>query len=229
MFEKKIIFPENTGKISSLFQILQDLSGEAAEEWHASGTELAEKGLMWVIVRYDVSLLRQPLSGGTITLKTWANPVRHRMSQRNYLVYDEAGACILQGAGSWAVVDYITRSMVDPEERGVQIHGEVNGEELPRPAAPAKLKLTEESDYIVSDAVLDMNRHMNNTKYFDAVQACIGDMDPSLRLQRVRAMFISEARAGEHIRISHGSEENRWYFEGSKNDAPCFRISLEYA
>ena len=228
MFEKKFAVTEYAGKISALFRTLQDLSGEAAAEWHASGDELAEKGLLWVIVRYDVSLLCPPVPGETLTLKTWANPVRHRMSQRNYLAFDESGAPVLRGAGSWAVVDAVTRAMVDPEERGVTIHGEVNGLELPRPAAPLRLALTGETDYDVTDAVLDRNMHMNNTKYFDAVQSCMGDIDPALALKRIRAMFISESRAGERIGISWGREGDSWYFDGKKDGASCFQISLEY-
>ena len=228
MFEKKIILPAYTGKISELFRLLQDLSGEAAAVWHASGTDLKEKGLMWVVVRYDISLIQRLVPGATLTVNTWANPVRHRMSQRNYLAYDAAGECVLRGAGSWAVVDSDTRSMVDPDSRGISIHGEVNGQELPRPAAPMRLPLKEEMDYTVSDAVLDMNCHMNNTRYFDAVQRCIGEPDPTHCLRRVRAMFINEARCGETIHISWGREEDNWYFEGVKDGAPCFQISLEY-
>ena len=229
MFEKEIVVSKNNREVSGLFRMLQDLAGEAAAVWHASGPELAEKGLMWVVVRYDINLTREPEPGETLTVKTWANQIRHRMSQRNYLAFDASGTCILRGSGSWAVVDSVTRSMVDPEERGVQIHGEVNGLEPPRPAAPHRLTLTEERDYEVSGSVLDMNRHMNNTKYFDAVQSCIGDPDSALCLQRVRAMFINEALEGERIRISWGQEENVWFFEGKKNGSPCFQISLEYS
>ncbi len=228
MFEKKIVITENAERVSALFQTIQDLSGEAAAEWHASGDDLAEKGLIWVIVRYDVSLLRPLEPAETLIFKTWANPVRHRMSQRNYLAFDKSGACVMRGAGSWAVVDALTRSMVDPGEYGVEIHGEVNGLELPRPATPLRITLTDIQDYDVTDAVLDRNMHMNNTKYFDAVQSCIREPNPALQLQRARAMFISESRLGERIAISWGRDGNSWYFDGKKNGASCFQISLEY-
>ena len=228
MYEVEYSLPENIDRIGELFRILQDISGDAAACWNASGAELKQKGLMWVIVRYDIRLLRKLRPGETLAFQTWASPVRHRMSQRHYLAADENGECVLSGGGTWTVVDYDTRSMVDPAERGVSIHGEITGMEQPRPEVPVRLQLSSQTDYGVTESVLDMNRHMNNTRYFDLVQNCAQDETDDLTLRRIRAVFSNEAREGETIRVFWGHEGNTWFFSGEKDTAPCFQIGLEY-
>ena len=229
MYEKKVLIRNENERISGMFRILQDIAGEASEQVGLGGDELAEKGLMWVIVRYDVEFLRMPDSGEMLTMQTWAGPFRHCMSQRNYLAFDAEGDCVLRGAGIWTVVDYSTRNMVDPGERGILIAGEHTGEEPPRPLSPQKLPLQKQTEYAVTDQVLDRNLHMNNTRYFDVAQDCIGDQTKGLRLSRVQAVFSSEARAGDVLDISWGNGQNNWFFQGEKHHEPCFRIGLKYA
>ena len=228
MFEVQRSLSEHPDKIGDLFRMLQDISGEAAARWNASGEDIKEKGLMWVIIRYDIRLARMLRAGEPLAFLTWASPVRHRMSQRHYVASDESGECVLSGSGIWAVVDYNTRSMIDPSKRDVLIHGEVTGQEQPRPETPVHLPLTSQTDYVVTDSVLDINGHMNNTRYFDLVQDCIREETEELSLRRVRAVFNNEAREGDTIRVSWGRDENKWFFSGEKNSGLCFQIGFEF-
>ncbi len=227
MFDKKIIVPEDPHRISSLFYELQEIATDACVPWHVTGEELAAKGLMWVVVRYEVKLLRPFRGGETLRLSTWASPMRHKMTQRNYLAFDEEENCILKAAGIWTVADRETRSMVDAETRGVELHYETNGMEPARPVSPRKLPLTRKKQYIVESDVLDINGHMNNTRYFDLVQDCF-EYPGRLRLASVQAVFMSEARLGDLLTVQWGNEGNSWYFTGDKEQEGCFQIGLQY-
>ena len=229
MLTESFPVPQEAERLSALFRILQDISGHAVVSWHATGPELKEKGLMWVVIRYELTLDRALRPGETLVMTTWASPVRHKMSQRNYLLADAEGRPLGRAAGMWALVDRETRAMVDCAERGVVFQTELNGREPPRPAAPEKLPAEGERIFTVSEEWLDENGHMNNTRYFDVAQACIAPETEIPVLKNVRAAFLTEALAGDELTVSWGRRENLWSFSGTKNGVPCFQISIEYA
>ena len=229
MFEKLITVPHKPERLSALFWELQEIAGEAVVPENASSDALARKDLMWVVVRYEVNLLRQPMPGEELRLTTWASSFRHRMSQRNYLAYDKNRNYVLQGAGIWAIVHFVTREMVSPERYGIQFQGETTGFEPNRPAPPVRCPLQHSTSFLVTDEVLDRNVHMNNTKYFDVVQACSEKESSGLPLKSVRAVFADEARKDDLLTIQWGRTGNSFYFLGEKETGSCFQIGLEYA
>ena len=228
MLTEQFTVPEDPSRIAELFRILQDVSGHAAALWHATGPELLEKGLMWVVIRYELALDRALCPGEGLSVTTWASPFRHKMSQRNYLLAGADGRPIGRAAGVWALVDRETRAMVDGPGRGVDFRAETTGLEPNRPAAPDRLPPEHERLFTVPQAWLDMNGHMNNTRYFDLAQTCIVGEADGLVLKTVRAAFVSEALAGDGLCVSWARAGKRWSFTGTKYSAPCFQLSLEY-
>ena len=147
------------------------------------------------------------------------------MMPRFYRLLDAAGECIASGSSVWTVVDRETRKMVNPEEHGVILEALVTGLEERRPPAPARLPAENSADYIVTDEVLDTNGHMNNTRYYDLAERCIGREGGHPR--RIVTEHQSEIRAGQSMRIRWGREGERYFIEGA-NDYPVFRMELDY-
>lgn len=228
MLNETYTLPVESIRLSDLFTILQEIAGDAVVSWHATGPELKRMGLMWVVIRYELSLERALRPGENIRVSTWASPVRHRMSQRNYLLFDSGNRPLGRAAGIWALVDRDTRAMVDPEGRGIVFQTEETGLEPPRPSAPEKLPADREKSFFVTQRVLDINDHMNNTRYFDVAEDCAAGETDGLTLKRARAAFLSEARLGDELLVSWGRSNGRWYFAGTKNGDHCFQIDLEY-
>ena len=228
MFTERFAVPEDPGRLSDLFRILQEISGHAVSACHLSGPELKEKGLMWVVIRYELTLSRALCPCEDLVITTWPSPVRHRMSQRSYLLADAGGRSLGQAAGVWALVDRETRSMVDGAARGVHLPTEETGLEPPFPASPEKLPAVGERVFTVPDEWLDINGHMNNTRYFDVAQACIGSGTDGLTLLNARASFQNEVLAGDELTVSFGRRDGLWTFSGGKSGAACFQLSLRY-
>lgn len=226
MIEKTILLPEESGRISWLFSEFQKIAEDACRPWHVTGNDLAARGLMWVVVRYEVELEKALLSGEKVSLSTWATPFRHKMSQRNYLARNQKGDCMLRAAGIWAVVDRKTRSMVDPVKLELFLPGEATGEELPRPVSPKKLIPQQTDTYVVAESDLDMNGHMNNCRYFDLIQNCMHCLPVGKQLTRIQAVFMNEARLGDKLMIHWGTESDKWFFSGEKDHDECFQIGL---
>lgn len=228
MYEVELTVPPEGWSTAELFRELQTVSGDAVADSRLTGDELKIIGLMWVIIRYDIRMERSFRPGEKLRIVTWAGAFRHCMSQRNYLIYDEDGICILRGAGNWAIADRVRRCMVDASAYGLSFPAEVNGSELPRPSAPEKLPLIHAAGYTVEKTDLDMNQHMNNTRYFDIAESLISGQNSLFCLKSVQVAFQNEAVLGESLRVQWGNRDNRWYVCGEGNGKICFQMNLEY-
>ena len=225
IYEKQLTAPAAGLSTRELFAWLQDAAGEQCVPYHLAGDDLKKRGLMWVVVRYLIRVPRWPEPGETLRLLTWPGATRHSMMPRFYRLLDDAGECIASGSSVWTVVDRETRKMVNPEEHGVILEALVTGLEERRPPAPARLPAEDFADYIVPEEVLDTNGHMNNTRYYDLAERCIGREGGHPR--RIVTEHQSEIRAGQSMRICWGREGERYFIEGA-NDYPVFRMELDY-
>ena len=228
MYEKVVHTPQTGWDLTALFHVLQDAAGEASAEYHAGSEDLADIGLMWVVVRYEVLFERPVLPGEDLLIRTWAMPFRHRMSQRNYRITDRDGALVLTAAGIWTIVDRESRKMVDPAEYPLHIPEEVTEYMVRWPANPEKVSTGHQVEYHVRPEDLDTNVHMNNARYFKLAESQIEKLLPGEHYRLVRAAYLNEAKLGDKIELRWGTENGVWYFCGRVNETACFEISIRY-
>ncbi len=223
VFEERFTVPAAGLGTGDLFRLMQKISGDHCRQI-GYGEEIMEGlGLMWVIIRHGVELRRWPAPGEALRLRTWPGPSRHGMCPRFYRLEGEDGELLGESCAIWSVVDRESRKM--QLKSPVEIEPLVTGQECRRPAAPGRLPETESAVYTVSAAVLDENGHMNNTRYYDLAEDCLGTRGRPLR--RALAEYLSESREGERLRLAWGREGERCCLSGER-DGPAFRLELEY-
>ena len=211
-----------------LFKLLQDSAGDQCIPLHLSGPDLEKKGLMWVIIKYRVSVTRWPQPGERFTLNTWPGRTRHGMMPRFYTLKAADGAPLLAVSSVWAVVDRKTRSMVNNADFGVTLEAIETGEEIRLPGAVKKLETPFSASFVVPAAYLDENRHMNNTRYYTVAEQCIARDARRDRLLAVATEHVSEALCGEELLLRWSESEGLGYITGSLGDKPIFRMNLKY-
>ena len=210
---------------AQLFMILQEVSSEHCSRLGLGMDVLGPKGLIWVVVRQYVKLERPLRAGEKLNISTWPGPTRHMMFPRYFVFRDENGDVLLKGSAVWTLVDADTRRMVRPEKYGVELQGIVTGEETRLPSAAPKAEPDRSTDFLVPMEYMDSNRHMNNTRYYEMSEHCMGTEGRSLR--EAHTDYISEALPGETIRLSWTEKDGRFYISG-ENGGPVFRMCLEY-
>lgn len=226
IFEESCLVPEAGLCPGDLFRMIQKVSGDHCRAIGYGETVMEELGLMWVITRHGVRLLRPLLPGEELRLRTWPGPTRHGMCPRWYRIESPEGELVGTGCAIWSVVDRESRKMVIPAERGVEIEPLVNGLEGERLRAPLRLPARESADYTVPPQVLDENGHMNNTRYYDLAESCMGTRGRPLR--RALAEYSAEAREGDCLRLRWSEEDGLYCFAGENGGVPAFRMNLEY-
>ena len=117
--------------------------------------------------------------------------------------------------------------MVFPEDHGVRIHGETGEKPLPLPAAPKPAKDGEKEAFTVPYSYVDLNGHMNNTRYLDLSE---DRMPADLRarpIREVRAEYSGEAKLGETVDLTYGRQGNAFLLSGDR-ERKLFRLNLIY-
>lgn len=215
---------------SGLLRLMQNAAGEHCERTGPNGALIRSKNLMWVIIRQAVEMERFPEAGEDFLLRTWPGPVRHMFFPRYTAFVTQSGETLGRGSALWALVDRDSRKMVSPGAYGIELEGLATGEECRLPSAPAKLPLAFQGEYTVPSEVLDVNGHMNNTRYYDLAESLFGGVPEGKRLRRAMTEYVSEAREGDRIRLSWGREGDRFYVAGAgEGEKTIFKMGLEYA
>ena len=187
-------------KSSMILYFVQEVAGRHFDSISMDYDALAEKGMIWAIIRQKVQISRIPLRGETIRVETWPMPTTRVAYPRSVVAYDEAGNEVFRSISIWVLMDIHSRNMILPGKSGIAVAGTLRGNELAAPnALPAKQLLNHRSRP-VSFTDLDRNGHMNNTKYLD----WIDDLLPSVfhkehSLKELTLCYMSESREGQSL------------------------------
>ena len=214
-------------RTSELFRLLQEASIRHTEQLGMGREKTLDKGLLWVLLLQTAEIGRMPEYDERIVLKSWPGKTMHLLFPRYYRLETAAGEHLLSASALWGLVDADTRKMAFPERFGVEIEGVVTGEEIALPSAPRRLACTESRPFTVPYSFVDLNGHMNNTRYFDLAEDCIPAAAEGRALRRIQTEYVSEARFGERFTVSWG-EENGEYFLIGEGERPFFRMRMCY-
>ena len=214
-------------RLSELFTRFQEIAIADTEEHGMGRDKTLDRGLLWVVTGYRVDINRLPEYDETVTLETWAGKTMHIFFPRYFRMKDAAGNVILQASSFWVLIDAATRKVIFPEEAGVFMN-EVKVENCPPIPRPPRIGETpEEMPFTVTYSVLDLNGHMNNTRYFDVVQDAIYPLKHAETPKTVLIEFKNEAKPGESFMIRYGEKEGTVSVTGEA-DRTIFRMSLTY-
>ena len=214
-------------RTSELFRLLQEASIRHTEELGMGREKTLDKGILWVLLMQRAKILRMPEYDEQVVLRSWPGKTMHLLFPRFYSLETSAGEPLVKASALWSLVDEKTRKVVFPEKYGVVIDGTVTGEEIAMPGAVAKDECVLERDFTVPYSFVDLNGHMNNTRYFDLAEDCVGAAAAGRPLHGVSVEYQNEARLSETLHLHWSGEKGNVYLCG-ETDRPVFRMRLEY-
>lgn len=212
-------------KLSTLFGYFQDIANMAAYELGAGIDNLSENfSVAWVLAKIRVEIIRIPVLGEEITIKTWPLPPKRVEFQRDFLVLDQDGKVIIRGISTWVIIDINDRKLKRADTIGLNYP-----EEITERAIDVKLgKLQDfgniELAYkkVIGYSDIDLNGHLNNSKYVDYIMDCFPiEKHSNHQVTSIEVHFVNEALPGETIAMFFDSSESMSkivYIEG-KNDS----------
>lgn len=216
-------------RYSVFLRWLQEASIAHTEALGAGRDKTLDKGALWVIARVSVEILRMPQYDEVVTFRTWAGKTRHVLFPRYYEIIDAEGNVAVRASAVWLLMDAKTRKMAFPDKYGVRIADTSTGTELPLPAGVPMQDAPPVYRHTVRFQDVDINGHMNNSKYIDVVEDALGfDFLHDFELTRFEIDYEEEIRGGKRVSLFGKCDDGKIYFEGRTGNKVCFRVGAGY-
>ena len=192
-------------KLPSLILLSLQVSGSQSAQLGVSDKEILEKyNLVWIITEYDIDVIRLPRFAEEMTIETEALSYNRLFCYRRFTIYDESGQAIIQMLASFALMDRDSRKVhsVDPEM--VAPYLSEFSKKIIRGPKYTDLDNPTSKDYHVRFYDLDMNGHVNNSKYLDWIFEVMGaDFLMDHIPQKINLKYVKEVRPGGMITSSY--------------------------
>lgn len=159
--------------LTSMIDYFQDCSTFQSEDCGIGMDYLTPKHLAWMIVSWQVQILRRPSLGEKITVQTFPYDFKAFYGYRNYALLDAAGNYLAKANSVWALIDVETGHPVRvvPEYMAkFSLEPKLEMVEFSR-----KIQMPEENirmeRFPVNRNQLDTNHHVNNGQYISMAEA----------------------------------------------------------
>ena len=192
-------------KASAILYYAQEVAGAHFSRLEDRSAPIAGRNLFWAVTRHRVQVTRLPRLGETVTVETWPMPTTRVAYPRAMAIYDQAGNELIRSVSLWVLMDTESRAMVLPGKSGVLVEGTERGSELAIPRSLVPKDLSGLRSRNVTYSLLDVNGHMNNTRYMDWVD----DLLPAAfhkqhTVREFTVCYLSEAREGQRVDLHWG-------------------------
>ena len=189
-------------KPSMLLLYAQEVAGHHSDLLSFTHDALASRGLFWAVIRNRVQITRLPREHEDITIETWPMPTTRTAYPRSTVAYDAQGNELFRSVSLWVLMDRENRTMVLPGKSGVDLDGTLRGLELPAPRSLAPHPMDNCRNRCVCFTDLDINGHMNNTRYLDWLMDLLpSDFHRSHPVKDFTLCYMNEAREGQSLEL----------------------------
>lgn len=214
-------------RISRLMAYLQEAAIAHTEMLGAGREKTLDKGLLWIISLQQVRIRKMPVYDDTIRLFSLPGERMHSFFPRHYRITDADGEEMIRGSALWLLMDEKERKMINPEDAGIDIPGAKPDWETFLPAIPPLPKEAKEHAFTVPFSFVDLNGHMNHTRYFDLAQDLMTEELRERNVLEIRSEFSGEAKQDDTVMIQTEEKDGLFKMSGT-HEKRLFRISIQY-
>ncbi|URZ88005.1 acyl-[acyl-carrier-protein] thioesterase [Floricoccus penangensis] len=156
-------------KLPNLMSVALEVSGEQSSVVGRSDKYLIDTyGCAWVVLEYKFEITRLPVYEEKLKIVTEATSYNKFFTYRDFVYYDQDGQELVKISSTWSLMNLQERKIENITD---EIVAPYHSEKLNKLVRGNKYKRLEdytiEHPYSVRFYDLDINGHVNNTKYFD--------------------------------------------------------------
>ncbi|MFS9293433.1 acyl-[acyl-carrier-protein] thioesterase [Streptococcus mitis] len=185
-------------KLPDVILLSLQVSGMQSIELGVSDKAILEDyNLVWIITDYDIEVVRLPRFAEEITIETEALSYNRLFCYRRFTIYDEEGRELIHMMATFVLMDRDSRKVHAVEPEIVAPYQSDFDKKLIRGPKYESLEEPISKDYHVRFYDLDMNGHVNNSKYLDWIFEVMGaDFLTQYIPKRINLKYVKEVRPG---------------------------------
>ena len=202
----------NIASASAVLRFMQECAYMQLTDVPPTMDELREQGKVFVLSRLSYSIYSELHACEEIEIRTWpcesGGVSFPRCSQ---IIRD--GKIVAELVSVWALINPVTHTLWRASDYHPSFeYGQMLELDLPtRIRIPRDMNLSLVGEHIVEYSDVDVNRHLNNTKYPDMLCGFLPDMKGK-RVIKLAISYLSEAPLGERLKIYVSEEEDGAYW-----------------
>lgn len=204
-FQITSLLVNSQGKLGlfGTLNLIQETAWGHAEAMGFGMSAMEKENYYWVVTRQVLNMQHWPKHGEKVSITTWLRPPDGAFMTREFLLRDKDGQMLGSCSTSWIALDRSSRKIIpilklrpweditSPESTGL------NNEKVPAEGVFEKL-----AKYRVRNSDLDINQHVNNTKYSQWILDAIPiDLHKNLILKTYSVNFLAETHLGDEVRV----------------------------
>jgi medium-chain acyl-[acyl-carrier-protein] hydrolase len=182
----------------ALARFLQEIAAASADRLGFGYEALRARNHAWVLHGLRIQIAQRPGYHQLVHVATWPRELVRLLAFREFLVTDDDGRPVAAASSAWVVMDATTRRLVRPDpylDRPWRPDRVLDRDPAPPPALTdpdAELKVR------VRWTDLDLNGHLNNTRFLDlALETFADDWLLAHAPTEVEMSFLAEGRRGD--------------------------------
>ena len=192
-------------KLPDIILLSLQVSGSQSAQLGVSDKDILERyNLVWIITEYDIDVIRLPRFAEEITIETEALSFNRLFCYRRFTIYDEAGQELIHMMATFVLMDRDSRKVHAVEPEIVAPYQSDFDKKLIRGPKYESLNEPISKDYHVRFYDLDMNGHVNNSKYLDWIFEVMGAEFLTNHIpKKINLKYVKEVRPGGMITSSY--------------------------
>lgn len=198
----------NRAKISSVFNLLQDVASVHADQLGLGFKDLHILNLGWVLSWVKMNIEKYPAFGDIVILKTWPRCKYKLYSMRDYSIRNEAGETLLNATSAWLPINTKIKRITDTKNLPCEIIYQpdlIAVDEFPEKiSAGDTQEILFHKKFKYTD--IDVNQHVNNTRYIEMILDCYTtDHHKFNCIRNFEITFSSESFYNDEIEVTRSS------------------------
>ncbi len=217
-------------KPSAVLDLFQDAAGQHAEEIGVGFEQMIKRSYLWVLTKIKFEINGELNKYQKIIVKTWPLKPNRLCYRREYCILNEKGERLVGGSSEWVVVHSEKRRFLSVPD--LYPFNDEFYEEMMFDGKLGKVTdfETTQTPYIVRAGFseLDVNNHVNNTKYANYILDAINPSKAS-KLHSFQIDYRKEVLQGTQLGIYHTWQNDVVIAKGqNENGDIMFACELKY-
>lgn len=214
-----LVNPEKKLGLFGLLNLIQDTAWIHATRLGHGYETMLEEQMAWVLTRQKLQVSEWPHWGDDLDVVTWIRPVTGLLAIRDFEFFlkgKKIGACSTQ----WLIMNLKSRK---PAEKSLTVSTDQIRQDYTCGIEVAKIHLNnslkELAEFHVRNSDLDLNGHVNNTRYAQWILDSIPyEKHLEFTLNEYEVNFLNETKSGERVKIFGGEvSADRFQFQGQRS------------
>lgn len=194
-----------------ILEIFENVSSHHSDMIGYGVTSRNENGFTWILMDWNVKVLKRPKYGENIWVSTWARYINGELKKaytyRDFEAINESGEVCIIATSKWVVINTETRRIIHIDENIMRAYGledksVFEEQELEKLKEPKEFIF--ESEYIVKRSDVDFVSHVHNLYYIDLAYNALPENVYNLKpFSQVRIAYKKEIKLGDKIKCKY--------------------------